>query len=29
VSAVVGLVAVILVVITGHLGSTSVWGTVG
>jgi hypothetical protein len=29
VSAVVGLVAVILVVITGDLGATSVWGTVG
>ena len=28
VSAVVGLVAVILVVITGDLGATSVWGTV-
>jgi hypothetical protein len=29
ISAVVGLVALVLVVITGHLGSTSVWGTVG
>jgi hypothetical protein len=29
VSAVVGLVAFILVVITGDLGATSVWGTVG
>jgi hypothetical protein len=28
-SAVVGLVALVLVVITGDLGSTSVWGTVG
>jgi hypothetical protein len=29
VSAVVGLVAVVLVTITGDLGATSVWGTVG